>query len=143
MHNSLYLLIPYDCLVHLSFTLPIGNHYFVLYICESISFFKIFTNLFLDSTYKRYYTIFALFHLTSLIMKISRSVRVAEMSSFHPFWVSGVLLYMYNISSLFLCQWTKRAIIITAILLLLRVYFNVYIEFISINIVDTNNSESS
>ena len=42
MHNSLYLLMPYPCILPLPFSRPIGNHLFVLYICESVSYVLIF-----------------------------------------------------------------------------------------------------
>ena len=38
IHHSLYFLTPYAYIAFPHFLLPTGNYYFVLYICESISF---------------------------------------------------------------------------------------------------------
>ena len=56
--NSLYLLISCPTLPLPISPLPIGNHWLVLCICESVSFYIIFTSLlyFLDSTCKWYHT---------------------------------------------------------------------------------------
>ena len=43
IHRNLYLLIPFPWIVLLPFPLPSDNHWFVLCICESASFFFVFT----------------------------------------------------------------------------------------------------
>ena len=56
----LYLIVCTSC------PAPTGNHYLVVYIRESASFFVIFTSFlcFLDSTNKRYHTVFVFLCLT-------------------------------------------------------------------------------
>ena len=72
--------------ITLLFHLPTGNHQFVLYICESISF--LFTSLlyffFLDSTYKQYHVMLAFLFLTYFtnIMPPSPSMML-QMAKFH------------------------------------------------------------
>ena len=46
--------------------IPTGNHYFVLYICESASFllYSLVCCIFLDSTYKWYHMVFVFLFLT-------------------------------------------------------------------------------
>ena len=75
---------------------------FVLYICDSISDLqanKFICIIFLDSTHKQYYVIFAFLFLTSLCMTVSRPIRISAIGTISFLllaeWYS--IVYMYQI----------------------------------------------
>ena len=77
-HSSLYLLISYFQSVPPPFPLPIVNYKFVIFFCKSVSVLHICSfELFLDSTYKWYHTVFVFVWLISLSVTFSRHIHVA------------------------------------------------------------------
>ena len=80
-----------------------------LYFCFAT---KIIYTIFLDSTYVRYYTIFAFLFLTYFTLYDTLQVhpRLCKWPNFIPFygWVIFHCIYVPHLLYPFLCQWTVR-----------------------------------
>ena len=92
--NSLHLPIPSSLFI----PLPLGNHKFVLQVCESSFYFvvRFICAQVLDSTYKWYHVILVFLFLTSCSMIISSYIHVAVNGTFSLFFNGFSFFIMFH-----------------------------------------------